>query len=811
MKHARATSSSLLSVWVGRLCLAVPLVCLAAGDLLVAASNAASPAVGRPNILFLLADDQRADTIAALGNTHIETPNLDRLVREGTAFTRTYCMGSLQGAVCVPSRAMILTGRTLFRVRDDLAGQDTWPEAFRRQGYQTFLTGKWHNHAASALRLFQKGKAVFLGGMGDPYSLPLSDISAEHTLGHERVSREHSVQQFADAASEFLRGQSGASPFLCYVAFNLPHDPRVAPASFHSRFHANVPPLPGDFQPQHPFNNGSLTIRDEALAPWPRTPEVVRQHLGDYYASIAYLDSQVGRILDALRASGQYDRTIIVFTSDHGLAIGSHGLFGKQNLYDHSMRSPLVIAGPGVPKGGRSDAMCYLLDVFPTLGQLAGVPGPESSEGRSLIPGLIEPSQGGRESIFTAYADVQRAVRDDRWKLIVYPKVNKTQLFDLQDDPLEMHDLTPDASHAHDVTRLSGLLREWQGRLGDSLPLTSPNPEPLAFDFSQVKPPDTIATAAQSGHGTPTPAASSAQPARPRVKSVEVVVLSTMLADRAGIGEWGFAALVTADGRRLLFDTGARPETVLHNARELKIELSGVTEVILSHHHGDHTGGLVTLRRALTRQNPRALEKAHIGAGIFLSRPGADGGESNEALAIKAEYEALGGSFAVVDRPTELFPGAWLTGPVPRTYPERNWSLKRTIRNPDGRLVEDNVPEDMSLVLNTDKGLVVVSGCGHAGIINTLEYARRQVRECPVHAAVGGFHLFEADTATLDWTASKLRSFALGNLLGAHCTGIEAVFGLRQRLGLTRATCAVGAVGARFSLEAGLEPGLIAR
>jgi 7,8-dihydropterin-6-yl-methyl-4-(beta-D-ribofuranosyl)aminobenzene 5'-phosphate synthase len=297
----------------------------------------------------------------------------------------------------------------------------------------------------------------------------------------------------------------------------------------------------------------------------------------------------------------------------------------------------------------------------------------------------------------------------------------------------------------------------------------------------------------------------------PPVKSLEVVVLSTMLTDRAGLGEWGFSALIMVDRRRVLFDTGARPETVLQNARELKIDLSDVNEVILSHHHGDHTGGLVSLRRELARQNPKALVRAYVGAGIFLSRPAPDGRETNETLAIKTEYETLGGSFTVVERPTQLAPGAWLTGPVPRPNPERNWSLKRTIRQPDGSLVEDNVPEDISLVLDTDKGLVVVSGCGHAGIVNTLEYARQQVRETQVHAALGGFHLFEADTATLDWTAAKLRSFSIGNLLGAHCTGIEAVFGLRQRLGLTRSTCAVGSVGARFSLESGLNPGAIAR
>jgi 7,8-dihydropterin-6-yl-methyl-4-(beta-D-ribofuranosyl)aminobenzene 5'-phosphate synthase len=249
---------------------------------------------------------------------------------------------------------------------------------------------------------------------------------------------------------------------------------------------------------------------------------------------------------------------------------------------------------------------------------------------------------------------------------------------------------------------------------------------------------------------------------------------------------------------------------VLGNSRELGVDLGGVTEVILSHHHGDHTGGLVTLRRELARRNPKALSLAYVGAGIFLSRPGTGGEESNETLGYRKEYEALGGSFRVIDRPTQIFPGAWLTGPVPRTHPERNWSFLRTIEV-DGRKIEDNVPEDMSLVLDTEKGLVVVSGCGHAGVINTLEFARKEVRAAPVFAALGGFHLFEADAAALDWTARMLRSCELKNLLGAHCTGIEAVFDLRQRLGLDRKACAVGAVGARFNLQTGLDPGRIAR
>ncbi len=282
--------------------------------------------------------------------------------------TRAYCMGAMQGAVCAPSRAMLMTGRTLFHIKEDLAGQTTWPEVFGKSGYTTFATGKWHNQQESLLRSFQHGRSIFFGGMGNPYTLPLQDITPDHTLTNKHPSGTHSVEKFADAAVEFLKGQSGKAPFLCYVAFNAPHDPRQAPASYHERHATNPPPLPANYLPEHPFDNGELVIRDERLAPWPRSPEVVRQHLADYYASIEYLDAQIGRILDALDSSGQTSNTLIVFTSDHGLAIGSHGLFGKQNLYDHSMHSPLILAGPGVPRDKKLDALCYLLDIFPTLG-----------------------------------------------------------------------------------------------------------------------------------------------------------------------------------------------------------------------------------------------------------------------------------------------------------------------------------------------------------------------------------------------------------------------------------------------------------
>jgi arylsulfatase A-like enzyme len=446
-----------------------------------------APAAQRPNVLFIFTDDQRSDTIAALGNEHIRTPNLDRLVAEGVAFRRAYCMGALQGAVCVPSRAMLMTGRTLFRIKSDLQGQPSWPEQFARAGYTTFITGKWHNDPSSLTRVFERGRAVFLGGMGEPYTLPVQDFGADRRLTDKRPSEKHAVELFTDSAIDFIQKQPLDKPFLAYVAFNLPHDPRTAPAAYHERYNAARPPLPANFLPQHPFNNGNMVGRDEELASWPRTPDVVRQHLADYYSAIEFVDAQVDRLLAALEQSGQYDRTIIVFASDHGLAIGSHGLFGKQNLYEHSMRAPLIFAGPGISGGRRSDAMCYLLDIFPTLGALAGVEPPEGNEGQSLTPVLQAKASTHRDSVFTAYIKVQRAITDGRWKLIIYPQINKTQLFDLDTDPHETRDLAADAGHSAELRRLTALLKNSQQRFGDDQLLATDKPQALEFDFSQVK------------------------------------------------------------------------------------------------------------------------------------------------------------------------------------------------------------------------------------------------------------------------------------------------------------------------------------
>jgi len=290
------------------------------------------------------------------------------------------------------------------------------------------------------------------------------------------------------------------------------------------------------------------------------------------------------------------------------------------------------------------------------------------------------------------------------------------------------------------------------------------------------------------------------------VHSLKITILSTMLADE-GIGEWGFAALVETDGHRILFDTGARPNTVLENARELKLNLSDVQDVILSHFHDDHTTGLMTLRREFSKFNPAALSRVHVAKGIFLERRGHN---PNPMIAMKKEFESTGGAFVVHDNAEELFPGVWLTGPVPRIYPEKNYPAGTEVNSANG-WVEDNVPDDQSLVFNTPRGLVLLSGCGHSGIINTLQYARGFLRPAPIDAAIGGFHLFAATDQQLAWTAGKLREYQTARILGAHCTGIESVYRLRELLGLSRQTCLVGTIGAVYDLNSGIKTGPIAQ
>lgn len=432
---------------------------LALGNLKAAEPAAA---VGRPNILFIFTDDQRWDTIAALGNPEIVTPNTDRLVEAGFTFDNAYCMGSMVGAVCLPSRTMLATGCSLWRIPENPRakvappGVPLLPVVLNEAGYTTFHCGKPGNACTFSNAAFQT-------------NIPLPKRTAT------------SATECADYAIRFLNEHDGRKPFFMYLAPPVPHDPRLAPEEFVRVYNPARLTLSANFMPEHPFDNGELKVRDELLAAIPRSPDEMRQHLADYYATISHMDHEVGRILDAVNRRGWSANTIIIFSSDQGLAVGGrHGLMGKQNLYEH-VKPPLVFAGPGIPHG-RSSALVYLFDLFPTICQLAGAPVPEVVEGQSLLP-VIEGRQARlRDWLFGAYRDCQRMVRDDRWKLIAYNAsgVKNVQLFDLASDPDERINLAADPKHAPQRARLEQLLAQARSEFGDPVDFdrTSDPPAP---------------------------------------------------------------------------------------------------------------------------------------------------------------------------------------------------------------------------------------------------------------------------------------------------------------------------------------------
>ncbi len=420
----------------------------------------------KPNIVILFTDDQRFDTIAALGNTEIHTPNMDALAARGAAFTQAHIPGGTSAAVCMPSRAMLHTGRTLFHIEREGQGiskqYTTLGEAFQHAGYRTFGTGKWHNGTGSYARSFTDGGNIFFGGMWDHWNVPMCDFDPTGAYDNQirftpnfmhsnqttkvhcdyYASGGHSSEHLSNAAIDFIQAYDSASPFLMYVSYLAPHDPRSMPQRFKDMYDPAAIRLPANFMDQHPFEYGVSQIRDEKLAAYPREESEIRRHIAEYYAMITHLDEQIGRILAALEQSGKLDNTIIVLAGDNGLAVGQHGLIGKQSHYEHSIRVPLLLSGPGIPAGLRLQQYVYLLDLFPTLCDLSGIAVPASVEGKSLRPLLEDPTRSVRDSLYFAYCDLIRSVKDRRYKLIEYAgAVRTTQLFDLVHDPEERHNL----------------------------------------------------------------------------------------------------------------------------------------------------------------------------------------------------------------------------------------------------------------------------------------------------------------------------------------------------------------------------------
>ena len=434
-------------------------------------AEAAKP---RPNVLFLFADDMRADSIAALGNPTVKTPNLDTLVKRGFAMRNAYCLGGNSAAVCTPSRNMLLSGNAFFRWKDFAPPNNpkqkgaispgdgpNFPLSMKEAGYLTYHHGKKGNTAPLIQAKFDINKY-------------LTNDEAERLSGEPG-------KEIVDDAIQFLGERpADAKPFCMYLAFGNPHDPRVAAKKYLDQYDRDSIPLPKNFRSVHPFDNGEMTVRDEKLLPWPRTEADVRRTLHEYYATITALDFHIGRLLESLRKSGQLDNTIVLFSADQGIAVGSHGLLGKQTLYDAGMKSPLIFAGPGISHA-ESDALVYLLDIYPTVCDLIGGLPPEKIDGVSFKSVLTGQSQSARRELFLSYLSIQRAIRDERWKVIRYPQVNVTQLFDLQADPDEMHNLAADPAQRERVQTMLALLAKSQPTWGDTASLSIPNPKPAAW------------------------------------------------------------------------------------------------------------------------------------------------------------------------------------------------------------------------------------------------------------------------------------------------------------------------------------------
>ena len=441
----------------------------------------------RPNIVFIFADDQCFDTINALGNEEVETPNLDALARQGTTFTHAFNMGGWSGAVCVASRTMLNSGRFLWNAhaihptseQERQAGR-WWGQYMKSAGYKTYMTGKWHCKA-DAKKSFDVVRDVRPGmprSVPSAYDRPKPNdpwSPFDRSFGGFWKGGTHWSEVVANHADDFCRDAAEQEqPFFMYLAFNAPHDPRQSPAEYVAKYPVDSIRIPENFFPIYPHHEKigcGKKLRDERLGPFPRTHQAVQVHRQEYYAIITHMDAMIGRIIESLKSTGKADNTWIFFTADHGLAVGQHGLFGKQNMYDHSVRVPFIVVGPGVQAGRKIDQPIYLQDVMPTTLALAGLEQPSHVEFQNLLPILAGQSSQVKE-VYGAYLDLQRSIRTDRYKLIAYPKAEKLRLYDIVADPLEQTDLFGDASMKATARELFGRLASLQKRMSDDLDLS---------------------------------------------------------------------------------------------------------------------------------------------------------------------------------------------------------------------------------------------------------------------------------------------------------------------------------------------------
>lgn len=451
----------------------------------------------KPNILFIFADDQTYLGVNALGNPELITPNLDKLSHAGVTFTHTYNMGGWNGAVCVASRAMLNTGRFLWKAKKadeslypEMKGNNQfWSQMMQKAGYDTYMTGKWHVKQ-DAESIFQTVSHVRPGmpkTLPESYNRPKSPGDTTWLPWHTKYGGfweggKHWSEVIGDNTLAFLdSAKNSKNPFFMYIAFNAPHDPRQSPKQFVDMYPLDNIALPKSYLELYPYKDSmgcGPELRDEKLAPFPRTEYAVKVHRQEYYAIITHMDEQIGRIVTHLKETGQDKNTYIIFSADHGLSVGNHGLIGKQNMYDHSMRVPCIIVGPDIPRNEKREMQVYLQDVMATSLDFAGIKKPEYVDFNSLSPMIKNPEKASSYSeIYGAYINLQRMVRTEEFKLIVYPNARKIRLFNIVDDPEEMNDLANNPRFEKVKLDLIEKLKKQQKIMNDPLDLSNNFPE----------------------------------------------------------------------------------------------------------------------------------------------------------------------------------------------------------------------------------------------------------------------------------------------------------------------------------------------
>lgn len=434
------------------------------------------------SILFIFTDDQRrAGTF--LSPDLLKTSCIDSLAKSGTNFVNSYIMGGTSGAVCAPSRGSMMTAHSVFEMKgsygqvipDELI---TLPQYLKENGFYTWMTGKWHNEYGSFVRSFSGGASIFFDGMGPQYGYNVNDFREDGAYSKEnsRVIKDvHATDQFANEAIHFLERYEKDSPFFAYVSFKTPHDPRTVAPAYQDLYHPREVQLPPNFIKEHPFDNGSIRIRDEKLAAIPRDSMEVQKNIAEYYAMITHIDQRIGDILNTLKKRGLDKNTLVIFAADNGLAVGQHGLMGKQNLYEHSVGVPMIFSGPGVKPGQSNKALTYIADIFPTLCHYLDLPVPDEDKmiGRNLLPALQGKKYKSRASEYYIYANYQRGLRMDSYKLIEYLVKGErhTQLFNLDNDPWEKKNLANEKKYKTQLTAMRAEMKNWHHVTKDPMPV----------------------------------------------------------------------------------------------------------------------------------------------------------------------------------------------------------------------------------------------------------------------------------------------------------------------------------------------------